>query len=331
MGYRTAFREIMRDYEADRDRAGALLAARRQEAYRKVPRVGDIDTRLTEIGLQLVRQALTEGATDSLRVESVALRTEKTALLRDCGIPEDYFTAVYRCPDCADTGYTETAEGPPARCRCLKQRLIDKYYDLSNLRDTLTSENFDTFDLRYYSEDISEAEGLSPHVNMQTVYRTAAQFVLQTSVFQNLLLYGETGLGKTFLCNCIAKDSLDQGRTVLYVTAPRLFKLVEAHRFNREEAEEPDEMLDAVLEVDLLILDDLGAEFSTVITSAALFDLINQRLLAKKPTVISTNLSPSGLEAQYSERIVSRFLGYYKMLKFFGDDIRVMKKYELKR
>lgn len=334
MGYKTAFREIIRAYEADRDRAEAVTADRRKAVYQQLPRVRDIDARFAATGIALAKMALTgdEGELAQLKAESQALAQEKAALFKANGIPEDYFVPPYRCVLCSDTGFVDNADGPPERCRCLKQRLINKYYDLSNLKDILAYENFDTFDLRYYSHEVSANEGLSPHANMQTVYQAAMNFVLQFGTgFQSLLLYGETGLGKTFLCNCIAKDLLDQGYTVLYVTAPRLFKVIEDYRFNRDEMEEPDEMVDAVSTVDLLILDDLGAEFATVVTSASLFDIVNQRLLARKPTVISTNLSPSDMETQYSDRIISRFLGHYKMLKFFGDDIRIRKKYAAKR
>ena len=335
-GYKAAFKEVMRTYEADRDRAAHLLRQRQAEVYRQVPRVQEIDRQLAQQGILAARSLLAAGSfggaedSDALLAQfmqqSAEFRAEKAQILRENDIPENYFTDIYRCGTCADTGFLP--DTPSERCACLKQKLIDKYYDLSNLQAVLQAENFDTFDLRYYSEQTAPEEGLSPHLNMQLVYRTAVHFVQGFGKpFQNLLFYGDTGLGKTFLCNCIAKDLLDQGHTVLYATAPQLFKVVEDARFGRDTVDEPDEALEAVTDVDLLILDDLGAEFATVVTSAALFNIINQRLLTQKPTVISTNLSPVELEAQYSDRIVSRFLGYYKMTKFFGSDIRAKKKY----
>jgi DNA replication protein DnaC len=330
MGYKTAYRELIREYEADRDRAQALLAAKREELYRLNPRLREIDAELKNIGLSLARLSLADDngeALVSIRTVSQTLQEEKASL-----IPESYYTDVYRCVHCRDTGFIEHANGLPERCVCLKQRLIEKYYDLSNLHGILEEENFDTFNLQYYGKSKKESEGLSPHTNMQMIFNTAKQFAMHFGkVFNNLLLCGETGLGKTFVSNCIARELLNNGQTVLYMTAPRLFKIIEDYRFNRNEMDEPDEMLEAVTEVDLLIIDDLGAEFSTVVTSAALFDIINQRLLTKKPMVISTNLSPMELDDQYSDRIVSRFLGYFKVLKFFGDDIRIKKKYVNKK
>lgn len=332
MSYKQAFKDVMRIYSIDRDASASLLKERRAEVYRKLPRVEEIDMLLSNASITAAKQILNKGDASSLLKElqdkSLSLKDEKSKLLAENNIPNDYFTNVHKCDLCKDTGYADNSK----RCSCLNQRLIDKYYDLSNIRGLLKEENFDTFDLRYYSKTENAARGMSPHRNMQMIYKAALDFVMEFNPddgdsFQNLLFYGDTGLGKTFLCNCIAKDLLDRGHTVLYVTAPQIFKLVEDYRFNRSDLIEPDYAIDAVTDVELLVLDDLGAEFSTVVTSSALFNIINQRLLAKKPTVISTNLSPAEFETQYSDRIVSRFLGNYKMLKFFGDDIRAKKKY----
>ena len=330
MSYKNAFKDVMRAYEVDRDRAVVLLNERRKELYRRLPRVREIDNELSHIGISVAKKVLIEGGNqvlfEGLRQQSIVLKKEKERLLSENGVSEGYLADIYRCAVCQDTGYTQSHLSE--RCKCLKQHLIDKYYTLSNVRGLLEEENFDTFDMRYYSESLMPSEGMSSYRNMQLIYQTALKFVEEFDrTFQNLLFYGDTGLGKTFLCNCIAKDLLDAGHTVLYVTAPRIFKLVEDYRFNRDNVEDSDYSIDAVIDVDLLILDDLGAEFSTVVTSAFLFDIINQRLLAKKPVVISTNLSPAEFEIQYSDRIVSRFLGHYKMSKFYGDDIRAKKKY----
>jgi len=327
MGYKSAFRQVMRDYEVSRHRAESLLDERRNEMYQRMPRIAEIDKELGILGAALVRNTLGSGdALDEIRADIGCLQEERRVLLENVISGVD---TVYSCEKCVDTGYIQaTLESPGTRCTCLQQRLIDEYYSLSNIKGILQDENFDTYDLRLFSESLIESEGLSPHANMQQIYRLTTRFVTDFDTeFNNLLLYGGTGLGKTFACHCIAKDLLDKGQTVLYLTAPRLCKVIEDYRFNRESLAAPDEMLEAVDEVDLLILDDLGAEVSTIITSAALFDIINQRLISRKHTVISTNLTPTALEAQYSERIVSRFFGSYQMIKFFGDDIRVKKKY----
>jgi DNA replication protein DnaC len=142
----------------------------------------------------------------------------------------------------------------------------------------------------------------------------------------NLLLYGASGLGKTFVCHAITKALLEGGFTVLYLPAPRLTRAIEDARFARERSEDAAEMLRAVDDADLLVVDDLGVEVPTIVTASALFDIINQRLLMRKSTVISTNLSPTELRDNYSDRLISRFNGSYEFIKFFGDDLRFLKK-----
>jgi DNA replication protein DnaC len=331
MGYKTAYAEVMSMFRADRQRAEREADERQNAVYGSVPRIREIDTRLTAIGVSLAVHTLAgdRAALDKSRAEMDELNAEKKELYKANLIPDGFTDITYKCQICNDSGLVETDGGYSERCKCLKRRLIDKYYDLSNLKSVLREENFDNFVLDYYSAEVNRNEGISPQQNMQTVYRTAARFVEQFGrTYQNLLLYGNTGLGKTFLCNCIAKDLLDAGHIVLYITAPRLFKLIEDARFKRDgDSGESDDMIESATEVDLLIIDDLGAEFSTVITSSALFDIFNQRRLARKATVISTNLTMPELNEQYSDRIVSRILGDFNSLKFFGDDIRVKKKY----
>jgi len=331
MGYKTAFKDVMKIYEEVRENSVVLLEHRKKVLHERFPRLVEIEKELAGLGINMVKQTLSGDALglDLTRAEVMRFNNEKNKLFLANNIPDDYLTAMYLCNACKDTGYLLAEAGQVAeRCSCLKQKLIESYYSLSNIMTVLHEENFDTFDHRYFSPNKLANEGLSPQENIQAIHRIATLFVSNFDTqFDNLLFYGPTGLGKTFICHCIAKDLLDAGYTVLYLTAPRLFKIIEDYRFNREALAEPDEMLDAITDVDLLILDDLGAEFMTIVTSSALFDLVNQRLLMKKPTVISTNLLPDELEQHYSERIVSRFTGYFRMLKFIGEDVRIKKKY----
>ncbi|MCL2189561.1 MAG: ATP-binding protein [Defluviitaleaceae bacterium] len=329
MGNLSAYKEIMRGYEAAQHEALNLRERRQAQLYEALPRVRVIDRELAQMGIFLVRLALAGGdSVREARAKQEALMQEKASLLTKEGIPDDYLTDIYQCSSCADTGYTNRESTSPIQCNCLKQRLIDKFYTMSNLNDVLAKENFDKFKLSLFSQMVIENEGLSPRDNMKMVRKIAERFAKDfTAGADNLLFYGKTGLGKTYLCHCIAKAVLDSGFTVLYVTAPRLFKMIQDRQFNRDREADDDNQLDAVQETDLLILDDLGAEFSTIITDSALFDVINQRLLDGRSTVISTNLTAEEMDAKYTERIVSRIIGYYKMLKFFGEDIRVKKKH----
>ncbi|MCL2364569.1 MAG: ATP-binding protein [Defluviitaleaceae bacterium] len=338
MGQATAYKKVMRWYETAQNDAHNLRDRRQANLYKTLPRVHEIDREMAKLGLSLARLALgadtaaVKQSGDTARAAYSQLAEEKAALFQSAGIPDNYLNDVYQCAACADTGFVNTQTAVAERCTCLKQKLIDQYYTMSNLGDVLARENFGTFRPEYFCEEMHPDVGLSPRKNIESIRKAAELFVKQVAEnraqdfaksTQNMLFYGTTGLGKTFLCHCIAKALLDTGCTVLYVTAPRLFKLIQTQQFNRSNADDTEEKLDAVQEADLLILDDLGAEFSNIITDSALFDVVNQRLLDGRATVISTNLTLGELEEQYTERIVSRFIGNYKWFKFFGDDLRV--------
>ncbi|MCL2377446.1 MAG: ATP-binding protein [Defluviitaleaceae bacterium] len=320
------FKEAMRELEKQRLQAQKALNARQGFLYEKLPNIKKIDDEMADIGLYLAKLVLkrdTANEADALRARSENLAQEKARILYDNGYDDAFFLEVYNCADCKDTGYLQQKH-----CHCLKQRLIAKYYEMSNLSKVLERENFDAFNINYYSDVIDIACGISPRDNINRIWTTSLKFVENFDKrFENMLFYGPTGLGKTFLSNCIAKELLDAGKTVLYTTAAQLFKMVEDARFNRGEMAENATYLSMVLDVDLLIIDDLGTEFSTVVTNSELFNFINTRLLSKSSTIISTNLAPSNFEEYYSDRITSRIFGEYTLLSFIGDDIRIAKKH----
>jgi DNA replication protein DnaC len=328
MGQTSVFKEIMREYESDQNAAQNLRERRQAALYKSLPRLRDIDREMSGVGLRLAKLAMSGGKNVAdVRASYDSLVREKKGLLAAGGIPDDYLTDIYRCNLCEDTGYVGRQSVNPQQCACFKQRLINRYYTLSNLKDVLAKENFGTFKLSHFSQEKIENEGLSPRDNIKAIHKIAERFVKNfKSGAENLIFYGATGLGKTFICHCIAKALLDEGYIVLYITAPRLFKMIQDNHFNRDNTNDSTEQLSLVQDADLLILDDLGAEFSTIVTDSALFEVINQRLLDKKSTVISTNLTKQEILGQYTERIASRFIGYYNMLYFFGEDIREKKK-----
>ncbi len=323
------YKKLLRSYEKIRDDHTRTLQLRQQEVYTKIPRIAQIDQELSMTGIKISRTVLqspseAEKLIAALQEKNMDLTIEKAELLHMNGYPKDYLVPTYTCATCKDSGYAEGTS-----CKCLQQKLINTAYEQSNLKDVLAVENFDNFDFRYYSDVVDEKEGMSPRQNMQVIYSTCMNFVENyEQSFTNLLFYGPSGLGKTFLCNCIAKDLLDRGKTVLYLTAFQLFKLIEQERFHRNTTEEKSDLLDTIIMVDLLIIDDLGTEFSTILTSSELFNFLNTRLLDKKPTIISTNLPPNNWKNIYSDRITSRIHGNYKVLNFFGEDIRIRIKYK---
>lgn len=322
------YKEILRYYDDVRTAATAKLKQKRMELYSRVPRIEEIDNEISMTGVTMAKTVLNTptDAVDialSLKESLKKLTAEKEALLKQNGLPSNYLEIEYQCPICKDTGFVGDC-----RCVCFSQRLVDLAYNSSNIKAVVKQENFDSFDLRYYSPNKENGEEISPRENIQRILSTCLKFTKGFGKdFDNLLLYGSPGLGKTFLCNCIARELLDKGITVMYVTASQLFKAIEKERFSRSEDEEPSDYLEDVLGVDLLIIDDLGTEFTTVFTAGELFNIINTRLLNKKPVIISTNLPIKELSEKYSDRLTSRLMGGFTTLNFFGEDIRILKKF----
>ncbi|MCL2170053.1 MAG: ATP-binding protein [Defluviitaleaceae bacterium] len=320
------YREVLREYERDKLAADRRLQQRQHELYTRLPRVAEIDQKMAEIGLKLAQMILAKDNPENsikLQQENAALAKEKAELLYENGYDDSYFTDIYNCQTCRDTGFAAT----DAYCTCLKQRAIARLFEMSNLGPALERDNFDAFNLEYYADVKNPSIGISPRKNMERVFGICLKFVENFGKdYGNLFFHGETGLGKTFLSNCIARELLNKGHTVLYTTAAQLFRHVEDARFSPDKAASA-RLLDAAREADLLIIDDLGTEFSTTVTVSELFNFINTRLLTKRPTIISTNLSPADLENAYQDRITSRIFGEYSILHFIGDDIRLAKKY----
>ena len=327
MKSQSVHKEIMREYESLRSAARKEFEARKLQVYGVAPRIEEIDKELQLLGIRLSKLVLGSASNvhdlaPELREKSAKLRLEKETILNASGFSDDFLKLMYRCQTCEDTGYAGDE-----KCHCYKQKLTDRYYEASSLKNVLQRENFDMFNINLFSEKIDEHIGISPRTNMERIHKACSEFIrnfLKNGT--NIIFSGAAGLGKTFMCNCIAKDAMDKGCSVLYVTAPAMFKALEAYRFSNDKTEEMTERIDMLADVDLLIIDDLGSEFYTVLTGTELFNIVNSRLLSKKPTVISTNLSETELQRIYSDRIYSRFAGNYEMLYFFGEDIRIKKR-----
>ena len=324
------YKRLIREYDLKRSRAEALMLKHQEEVYEKVPEIKHIDDKLSQSGIALVRSMLTSPTGNSIedfKKNADDLALTKKMLLVEAGYPKDYLDTVYECPHCKDTGFIGSKP-----CSCFKQNLVNIAYEQSNLKHILAVENFTNFNINYYSKETIEGSNLSPYHNMSRIYQYCVGFI-ENFEFEraNLLFYGQTGLGKTFLCNCIAKELLDKGYTVLYLTAPQLFKLFDEARFHREDMlDNAKDILNTLTEADLLIIDDLGSEAATSISLSEFFDVLNTRYLNQNSTIISTNLPPNDWKNYYSERIVSRIFGNYTTMKFIGNDIRILKKYQKK-
>lgn len=237
---------------------------------------------------------------------------------------------LYDCKVCKDTGFFTDKSGKSKLCNCIKQKMFDIDFNKSNIGN-LKKENFDNFDINLYSDEVSEEKynaKVSPRQNILNIKEIAFNFIngFDNPEEKNLLFTGNTGLGKTFLSNCIAKEILSMGKTVLYQTAPIMLDNIIDFRFGKSDFTE---VYNNIINVDLLIIDDLGAEALNSFKLSELFNIINSRLLFQNnhitKTIISTNLNMNNLLDTYSERIFSRLVSYYNVCRFFGEDIRVSK------
>lgn len=318
------YNAIMRDYQRQQARGAQELARRTAEIYDRFPEFSEIDAQIAGASTACARQLLTDGDGDlnALRARIAQLSQRRTVILKSAGYPEDYLKPTYRCPDCQDTGYIGSQ-----KCHCFRQAAIDLLYTQSNLQEILNTENFSAFSLDYYSQQlIDPVTGQTARQIAQRALEECRRFVEAfDDHFENLFLYGNTGLGKTFLSHCIAKELLESTHSVIYFSSFRLFELFAASTFGRTD-DAQGEMEQHIFDCDLLIIDDLGTELVNSFVSSELFHVINERILRRRSTLISTNLALGTFADTYSERVFSRISSSYKMLKLFGDDIRLQKK-----
>ena len=309
---------IMREYDNQRLENMHALNTRIQGVYDRFPEIRQIDTQISDLAENFAQSFTKEHVMsfEEYRRKLAELRTEKEALLKCYRIDPEMLQMQYRCPDCKDTGYIDNE-----KCHCFKQRIIDEMYQQSNLREILKAENFSTLSYRYY-----DAENME---KMQIAIETCKNFTENfDKTFENILLCGTVGIGKTFLSNCIAKEVLDKGHSVLYLSAFQLFDLMAKNSFSGNGPKDTDvaKQYPHIFESDLLIIDDLGTELANSFTMTGFFLVINERILRKKSTLISTNLSPEEILTTYTERCASRIISNYTMLKLSGSDIRLKKK-----
>lgn len=319
----TQYDEIMRGYQATQLKNKRITDARMRQARQMEPRIREIEDAIASVSVASARRLLDGDQTvrNSLRQQLAALRAEKEKLLSALDFPPAYFEPVYTCPDCKDTGYIGGE-----KCHCFKQAVIDVVYSQSHIKEVLQRENFSTFDYRYFSDTvINPATGLSSLQTMKKAVSVSRNFIEDFERKpKNMLLYGDTGVGKTFLTNCIAAELLNRGYSVIYLTAFELFDILSKGVFDRDA--DAIAAHQSIFDSDLLIIDDLGTELSNSFTSSQLFLCVNERLLRQKSTIISTNLGLNQLMDTYSERTFSRITSNYATMKLFGTDIRLQKR-----
>ena len=315
---------IMEIYAERRRQSEAAQRKRRDHIYQTVPRVAELDREILKVNVAAAKAGIVSGANfmedsaPSYKEKVAALLRERDALLAENGFSPKDFEPTYVCADCRDTGYVDGEE-----CHCYKQEKARLIYEGTPLGEHLLKENFDTFDLNCYSENyIDSVTGQSARACAEKALAIARDYTENFAEKKgNLLLLGDTGIGKTFLSHCILKDLTDRGFYTLYLPAFRLFSALADHRFGRGGSASL--ITDQVFDCDLLIIDDLGTESPNSLTVSEMFAVVNQRLSEQKGTIISSNLTMEALRDTYSERIFSRLMQSYTPVRLVGDDIRM--------
>lgn len=306
---------LLRKYEATQTKNRHLMEERKREVRDKVKGYADLCDSIASISVAQGEKLLSgdDSALASLHDILAELRKQRTELLLKSGYPADYLDPVYDCPDCKDTGYIGTE-----KCHCFKQAIISLLFHQSHINELLETENFDNLSYEFYQGDDLH--------RFRNAEQTARNFVKNfNSDYHNLFFYGTVGTGKSFLSACIAKELLNKGNSVVYFSATEFFEQMAQHTF-RKAGSESDMELSDITSCDLLIIDDLGTELMNQFVASSLFSCLTSRHLAKKATIISTNLSLEELRDRYSDRVFSRITSQFELCKLTGPDIRIIKK-----
>ena len=292
------------------------------EAYRRVPRIRQIDLELRRTMAEAAQAAFRQGSDgrellEQVRIRNLELQQERAILALE-HFEEGYLDETPICENCGGSGYVGST-----MCECLRELCRqEQKKEVSILSGS--KESFSQFRLEYYPDQIDPKYGASPRMIMERNFRVCRSYAMTFGPGAgNLLFVGGTGLGKTFLSACIARTVADRGYSVVYETASHLFSKLEQAKF--APSEESRREAARFLDCDLLIVDDLGTEMPGQFVTAALYSLLNDRILAGKPMVISTNLNVDEMHKRYSPQIASRLHGGFQRLTFVGEDIRVLK------
>ncbi len=320
--------------EFDRKRKAAQddADARRDMVHSRLPEIEIIDKQLANTGLEVYKSAV-NGEDIKLKIEQMKkttaeLKALRAQILRENGFDEKCTDVIYECPVCSDTGYDGMHY-----CECFRKAMIKEAYLSSGLGGALNEQSFDNFSLAYYSDAKGE-NGFSDRDKIMQILESAKKYAddfgnEKDGECRNLIFFGGTGLGKTHISTSIAKKVIEKGYSVVYDTASDILSAFEADKFSRNKSEI---ITEKYLECDLLIIDDLGAEFRSQLTEASLYNLLNSRICSGKAMIISTNLDDGrALSKAYNDRITSRLLGEFRAFGFVGSDIRFQKRKNAKK
>lgn len=302
--------EAMLQKNAQREKALSDAARKTEELDEKYPDIAEIDKELSSVSAQIISALSSENCSErieKIKERNLSLQELRKEKLISYGISPQYDTPAFSCPVCSDTGY----DGKTF-CSCVIKACARDAYLSSGLGKALLDQTFESFSLKYYGGKARE--------DMSDVLDICLDYASSFGNGANLLFTGGTGLGKTHLSSAIAQRVIDKGYTVVYESAQNVFDDFETVRFGRGTAD-----TSKYLNCDLLIMDDLGSEFSTQYTASVLYQIINQRLMNGRSVILSTNLGAKELSKRYGERIYSRLLGSFDTCVFAGSDIRLIK------
>ncbi len=318
----TAFTKAASEIESRRNKAFQTLELHKAEISQKAPEIDSLYNRILKTSIDLSRAIISHSGDidkiiDELKNKNLQNQLKIKVMLREFGYPEDYLTAKFTCPICDDSGYVNGN-----RCNCFNELI--KKYTVEELNESCKIElhDFEEFNMELYS-NIPDSSGIIPRERMSDILAQCKNYVDTFSKNScSLFFFGNTGLGKTFISSMIAKALIEKGFNVAFDSINNFLIRAENDHFRRSNGN----TVEAIINADLVILDDLGSEFSTPFNNSTLYNIINTRINMEVPTIVSTNLSLSELNDKYDDRIISRFTGMYNTYRFFGTDIRQIKR-----
>lgn len=308
--------KIIQVYKARQISTAALIDARTEEVYQKVPEYKEIVDEITSLNVQITKNNIlgNEENNKALKERIEDLRTRKKLVLTQNGFSITYLDPTYVCPYCKDTGYIDGE-----KCHCFKQAMMDMLYEQSNIKAVLEEENFDNIYLDFQVGEDRE--------HFIKAYEKSLEFCDNfEKEFNNMFFYGDSGTGKTYLTNCIVNEIIAKGHMCIYFSSIELFNRISEYKFNKSGKDFVANPYDDIYNCDLLVIDDLGSEIVNALTISELFSIINERILRNKSTIISSNFDLAGLQDKYSDKITSRIIGKYTLCKLTGNNIRVILK-----
>ena len=321
MGYNQEnFRRIREEYSRKYLDVQEAASKRREEIHAILPEIKEIDSQLSDMGLRIMQAALQSddyaAALAEIEAQSHALEQRRAEILIKNGFPADYTAPRYECAACGDTGYIDYK-----MCDCMRKKLVLAGYASSGIGTLMQTQSFENFSLDYYKAD--RMTYLLMQSNLERAKEYAKTFHPARS--ENLAMFGGTGLGKTHLSTAIAREVIEGGWDVVYVSCVDMFADYEAQRFGNSTGTPTGADLSRYTDCDLLIIDDLGTELTNQFTTSCLYGLLNTRLNRHLPVILSTNLETDEFRKRYWDRITSRVLGNFTVMPFKGTDIRRQK------